>query len=121
MSKVVLLADDSASVRQIVSMVLKTNGFQVIEAQDGLAALEKLDGQKIHLIISDVNMPNMDGVSFVENARKVDAYKFTPILMLTTETDEDLKARAKAQGVKAWLVKPPQLPSATSRSGRPNS
>lgn len=110
MSKTVLVADDSASVRQIVSMVLKSSGYTVIEAENGQKALEQLDGKKIHLIVSDVNMPEMDGLTFIENARKVDEYKFTPILMLTTETDQSLKDRGKAQGIKAWLVKPFQPP-----------
>lgn len=106
MSKLALLVDDSSSVRQIVSMVLKTSGFSVIEAENGQDALDKLNGEKLHLIISDVNMPVMDGMEFVEQVKKLDAYKFTPILMLTTETDGELKEKAKAFGVKAWLVKP---------------
>lgn len=110
MSKVVLIADDSASVRQVVSMVLKANGYTVLEADNGKNALKHLNGQKIHLIISDVNMPEMDGLTFVENARQVNEYKFTPILMLTTETDQNMRDRAKRMGVRAWLVKPFQPP-----------
>jgi len=91
-------------------MVLKSNGYTVIEAENGKQALTKLNGQKIHLIISDVNMPEMDGLTFIENAREIETYKFTPILMLTTETDQALKDRGKAQGIKAWLVKPFQPP-----------
>ena len=106
MSKTVLVADDSASVRQIVGMVLKGNGCQVIEAVDGQDALDKLNGQKVHLIISDVNMPVMDGLTFVAAVKELADYKFTPVLMLTTESGEDMKAKGKALGVKAWLVKP---------------
>ena len=106
MSKTVLVADDSASVRQIVGMVLKSNGCQVIEAVDGQDALDKLNGQKVHLIISDVNMPVMDGLTFVAAVKELADYKFTPVLMLTTESGEDMKAKGKALGVKAWLVKP---------------
>ncbi len=106
MSKTILIVDDSASVRQIVSMTLKSNGHQVIEAENGQLGLDKLDGTKIHLIISDVNMPVMDGLTFVEQAKQKNEYKFTPILMLTTETDQNLKQRGKELGVKAWLVKP---------------
>lgn len=111
MTKTVVIADDSASVRQIVSMVLKTNGFTVLEGENGEQALKHLDGKKVNLIVSDVNMPVMDGLTFVEEVRKKEAYQFTPILMLTTETDENLKAQAKQHGVRAWLVKPfqPQL------------
>ena len=111
MTKTVVIADDSASVRQIVSMVLKTNGFTVLEGENGEQALKHLDGKKVNLIISDVNMPVMDGLTFVKEVRKMEAYQFTPILMLTTETDANLKAQAKEQGVRAWLVKPfqPQL------------
>ncbi|GFD93765.1 response regulator [Alteromonas sp. KUL156] len=110
MSKVVLIVDDSASVRQIVSMVLKASGYTVIEADNGKNALDKLDGQKIHLIVSDVNMPEMDGMTFVKHARELDAYKFTPVLMLTTETDQKMRDTAKQMGVRAWLVKPFQPP-----------
>lgn len=110
MSKVVLIVDDSISVRQVVSMVLQTNGYEVLQAENGAEALKKLNGQKIHLIISDVNMPVMDGLTFVEKTREIPDYKFTPVLMLTTETDNNLKDRAKLAGVKAWLVKPFQPP-----------
>lgn len=111
MTKTVVIADDSASVRQIVSMVLKTNGFTVLEGENGEQALKHLDGKKVNLIISDVNMPVMDGMTFIKKVREKEEYQFTPILMLTTETDENLKAEAKQQGVRAWLVKPfqPQL------------
>jgi len=106
MGKTILIVDDSPSVRQVVRMTLKSAGYDVLEGVDGADALTKLDGQKIHLIISDVNMPRMDGITFVREAKKLPAYKFTPIVMLTTESDEKKKAEGQAAGAKAWVVKP---------------
>ena len=91
MGKTILIVDDSASMRQVVSMALKGSDYEVIEAVDGKDALAKLDGQKIHLVISDVNMPNMDGITFVTEMKKLAAYKFVPVVMLTTEGDEQKK------------------------------
>ena len=106
MSKKILIVDDSASVRQVVGIALTGAGYEVIEGTDGADALAKLDGQKIHLIISDVNMPRMDGITFVREAKKLPAYKFTPIIMLTTESEEKKKLEGQAAGAKAWVVKP---------------
>ena len=106
MGKKILIVDDSPSIRQVVGITLRGAGYEVIEAVDGKDALSKLDGQKIDLILSDVNMPNMDGLSLAKAVRENPNYKFTPILMLTTETDEAKKEQGKAAGVKAWLVKP---------------
>ncbi len=106
MSKTIMVVDDSASIRQVVSMALKGAGYQVIEAVDGRDALSKLDGQKINLIISDVNMPNMDGITFVKEMKQKPNYKFTPVIMLTTEGSEDKKNAGQAAGAKAWVVKP---------------
>jgi two-component system chemotaxis response regulator CheY len=106
MPKTILIVDDSASVRQVVSIALKGAGYEVLTGVDGKDALTKLDGQKIHLIISDVNMPNMDGITFVAEAKKLPAYKFTPIIMLTTESQEEKKKQAQAAGAKAWVTKP---------------
>lgn len=106
MSKTILIVDDSSSLRQVVSITLKGAGYGVIEACDGKDALTKLNGQKIHLIISDVNMPNMDGITFVTEAKKLAAYKFTPIIMLTTEAGEARKLAGQAAGARAWVVKP---------------
>ena len=106
MSKTILIVDDSSSMRQVVSMALKGGGYDVIEACDGKDALTKLGGQKIHLVISDVNMPNMDGITFVKAAKLLPAYKFTPVIMLTTEAGEAKKAEGKAAGVRAWITKP---------------
>jgi two-component system chemotaxis response regulator CheY len=110
MSKTILIVDDSASVRQVVSIALKGAGYDVITGVDGKDALQKLNGQRVHLIISDVNMPNMDGITFVSEVKKLPAYKFTPIIMLTTESQEDKKKQAQAAGAKAWVTKPFQPP-----------
>ena len=106
MAKTILFVEDSASVRQVMNTTLTREGYDVILACDGQDALTKLDGSKIHLIISDVNMPNMDGLSFVKAAKQMPSYKFTPIIMLTTETQEEKMNEGKAAGVKAWIVKP---------------
>lgn len=106
MTKTILIVDDSISIRQVVGMTLKGAGFNVIEACDGRDALNKCDGRKLNLIISDVNMPNMDGISFVSELKKNASYRFTPVIMLTTEGSEDKKAAGKAAGAKAWVVKP---------------
>jgi two-component system chemotaxis response regulator CheY len=110
MPKTILIVDDSTSFRQVVGMALAGAGYEVVEACDGRDALAKLDGRKYNLIVSDVNMPNMDGLSFVKAAKELPAYKFTPIIMLTTVTGEDKKAEGKAAGVRAWVVKPFQPP-----------
>ena len=99
-------------------MALKGGGYEVIEACDGKDALAKLSGQKIHLVISDVNMPNMDGITFVRELKKIAAYKFMPVIMLTTEAGEAKKKEGQAAGVRAWVVKPfqpPQLLLAVSK------
>jgi len=106
MSKTVLVVDDSSSMRNLVSMTLSDDGFEVIEACDGRDALKKLSGQKIHLVISDVNMPNMDGITFVTEMKKLPAYKFVPVVMLTTEGSDEKKKAGQAAGAKAWVVKP---------------
>jgi two-component system chemotaxis response regulator CheY len=106
MAKTILIVDDSASLRQVVSIALKGAGYDVLEGCDGKDALTKLDGRRIHLIISDVNMPNMDGITFVKEVKKLPTYKFTPIIMLTTESQEARKQEGQAAGAKAWVVKP---------------
>lgn len=106
MSKTILIVDDSASLRQVVNIVLTRAGYHVLEAGEGQQALEHLNGQKIHLIISDVNMPVMDGITFVKEVKKLPNYKFTPIIMLTTEDQEAKKREGQLAGAKAWMVKP---------------
>ena len=110
MAKTILVVDDSASLRQVVIIALKGAGYDAIEAADGKDALGKLDGQKIHLIVSDVNMPNMDGITFVKEVKKLPNYKFTPICMLTTESEQSKMQEGKDAGAKAWIVKPFQPP-----------
>ena len=114
MSKTIMVVDDSASIRQVVSLALKGAGYEVIEACDGKDALSKMTGQKIHLIVSDVNMPNMDGITLVKEVKAHPKYKFTPIMMLTTESGDDKKSAGKEAGAKAWLVKPFQPPALLS-------
>ena len=106
MAKTIMIVDDSATLRQVVSIALKGAGYDVIEGADGKDALAKLTGQKVHLVISDVNMPNMDGITFVTELKKLPAYKFTPVIMLTTEAGEDKKASGQVAGAKAWVIKP---------------
>jgi two-component system chemotaxis response regulator CheY len=106
MGKTIMVVDDSAAVRQVVGIALRGAGYDVLEGVDGRDALGKLTGQKVHLIISDVNMPNMDGITFVKEVKKLPAYKFTPIIMLTTESKAELKQEGQAAGAKAWVVKP---------------
>ncbi|MBS4096624.1 MAG: response regulator [Sulfuricella sp.] len=106
MAKTIMIVDDSATLRQVVSIALKGAGYDIIEGCDGKDALSKLTGQKVHLIVSDVNMPNMDGITFVQEVKKLPAYKFTPVIMLTTEAGEDKKSAGQAAGAKAWVVKP---------------
>jgi two-component system, chemotaxis family, chemotaxis protein CheY len=106
MAKNIMIVDDSASLRQVVSIALKSAGYEVVEACDGKDAIGKLDGRKLHLIISDVNMPNMDGIAFVKAAKQLPAYKFTPVIMLTTEAGDHKKQEGQAAGAKAWVVKP---------------
>lgn len=106
MGKNILLVDDAASIRQVVGITLKGAGYNVVEAEDGSDALNKLEGQTIHLIISDVAMPNMDGPTFVKEAKKLIAYQLTPIIMLITESQASIKEDSRVVGVKAWVVKP---------------
>jgi len=106
MAKTVMIVDDSASLRQVVGIALRGAGYDVIEGCDGKDALSKLTGQKVHLVISDVNMPNMDGITFVKNLKQMPAYKFTPVIMLTTESQEGKKQEGQSAGAKAWVVKP---------------
>lgn len=106
MAKTILIVDDSASVRQVVGIALRGAGYDVIEGRDGQDALAKLTGQKVHLIISDVNMPQMDGITFLKQVKQLPAYRFTPVIMLTTESQEAKKREGQLAGAKAWVVKP---------------
>ncbi|MCG8315299.1 MAG: response regulator [Pseudomonadales bacterium] len=102
----ILAVDDSASMRQMVSFTLQGAGYEVIEASDGQEAFDKAKNQSVDLVLSDVNMPVMDGITLIKNLRTLDTYKFTPILMLTTESAGDKKSEGKAAGATGWIVKP---------------
>ncbi len=102
----ILAVDDSASMRQMVSFTLKGSGHDVTEAVDGVDALAKAKSEKFDLVLSDVNMPNMDGISLVKELRQLPAFKFTPILMLTTESTGDKKQEGKSAGATGWIIKP---------------
>ncbi|MEY4737408.1 MAG: hypothetical protein RL302_1727 [Pseudomonadota bacterium] len=118
MAKTILVIDDSASLRQVVKMALTGAGYNVIEAGDGQAALALLDGRQVNMAVCDVNMPIMNGIEFVRAAKALPGYKFMPILMLTTESQEEKKEQGKAAGAKAWMVKPfspTQLVNAVSK------
>jgi len=106
MAKLILIVDDSASMRRVVGISLRSAGYDVIEGCDGKDALSRLTGQKVHLIISDVNMPVMDGIAFLKTVKQMPAYKFTPVIMLTTESAEEKKREGQAAGARAWVVKP---------------
>jgi two-component system, chemotaxis family, chemotaxis protein CheY len=102
----ILAVDDSASMRQMVAFTLKSAGFDVTEAEDGQAALGLAQKAKFNLILCDVNMPNMDGLSLVRALRQLPDYRFTPMLMLTTESTPEKKQEGKAADATGWLVKP---------------
>ena len=102
----ILAVDDSSSMRQMVSFTLKGAGYDVVEAVDGQDALNKAKSQQFDLIVTDVNMPVMDGITFIRNLRAEANYKFTPMLMLTTESGDDKKTQGKSAGATGWIVKP---------------
>ncbi|MDO7084964.1 response regulator [Pseudocolwellia sp. AS88] len=102
----ILVVDDSNSIRDMVCFTLKSAGYDTVEANDGQQGLNKAKMGSFDLVISDVNMPNMDGITLCSELRKLPSFKFTPILMLTTESSGDMKQRGKAAGATGWLVKP---------------
>ena len=102
----ILVVDDSNSIRDMVSFTLKSAGYQTVEAADGVQALNKAKIGSFDLVITDVNMPNMDGVTLCKELRTLPAFRFTPILMLTTESSTDMKMKGKDAGATGWLVKP---------------
>ena len=109
MSKRIMVIDDASAIRQVVKHVLSSQGYDLVEAVDGMDALKKLDGQNIDLFVCDVNMPNMDGITLLEKVKKDDqyaSYRFAPFIMLTTEAGTDMRAKGKELGAKAWMVKP---------------
>ncbi|MGD0295760.1 MAG: response regulator [Bryobacteraceae bacterium] len=106
MAKTILIVDDSTSIRQIVSFTLKQAGFQVLEGSNGQEGLTQLSAQRVDLIVTDLNMPVMDGITFVKQVRSRPATKGIPVLMLTTESQDSKKQEGKAAGATGWLVKP---------------
>jgi two-component system chemotaxis response regulator CheY len=106
MAKIIMTADDSASVRQMVSFTLKQGGYDVVEAVDGKDALNKLQTTKVDMLITDLNMPNLDGIGLIKGARAIPACKFIPIVMLSTESQDEKKQEGKAAGATGWIVKP---------------
>ena len=106
MAKTILTVDDSASIRQMVKLTLGAAGYNVLEACDGKDALTKAGSAEVHMVVTDLNMPNMDGMSLIRELRKLAAYRGVPIVFLTTESDESRKAEAKQSGATAWITKP---------------
>ena len=106
MAKIILAVDDSTSIRQMVAFTLKGAGYEVIEAVDGQEGLEKAKSKTVNLVLTDQNMPKMDGLTLVKTLRGLPQYKTVPMLMLTTESSDVMKAQGKAAGATGWLVKP---------------
>jgi len=106
MSKTIVTADDSASVRQMVSFTLRQEGYDIIEAVDGKDALSKISAATVHMLITDLNMPNMDGIELIKQVRATANNRYIPIIMLTTESQESKKQEGKAAGATGWIVKP---------------
>jgi two-component system chemotaxis response regulator CheY len=118
-AKTILIVDDSTSLRAVVRIALARAGYDVLEAGDGKEGLAQLDkAAKVHLIVSDVNMPNMDGIAFVTRVKQHARHRFTPVVMLTTEGQDAKKQEGRAAGAKAWITKPfnpPQLLDAVAK------
>jgi len=106
MTKTILTIDDSASIRQMVSMTLQSVGLDVVEAIDGADGYKKVISQTVHAVITDLNMPTMNGIDFIRKYRQHPSSKGVPIILLTTESDEELKREAKEAGATGWIVKP---------------
>jgi len=106
MAKCILIVDDSETVRQVLQLALGNAGYQVVEAEDGFDALAKLSGAQIDMLITDLNMPNMDGLELIKKVREEGKHRFTPIVMLTTESSEEKKKAGREAGASGWIVKP---------------
>jgi two-component system, chemotaxis family, chemotaxis protein CheY len=106
MSKVIMTVDDSASVRQMVAFTLRSAGYEVIEAVDGVDALAKLQDRKVNMVVTDLNMPNMDGIELTRAIRNDANHRFVPIILLTTESQEAMKQEGRAAGATGWITKP---------------
>ena len=109
MAKKIMVVDDSSSMRQMVNFALSGAGYQVVEASDGVDALAKSNSPKVDLFITDLNMPNMDGIQLTRQLRASPPYRFTPIVLLTTESQQEKKMEGKAAGATGWIVKPFQV------------
>lgn len=105
-SRTILVVDDSPTMRGMIQRALTTGGYRVLLAADGMEALRRLDESAVDAILTDINMPNMDGLAFIRNARQVERLAHTPILALTTEGEPEMKAAGKAAGATGWIVKP---------------
>jgi len=105
-SHVILAVDDSASMRQMVRYTLESAGYSVVQAADGVEALELARTRSVDLVLTDVNMPRMDGLTLVRELRALETYKFTPMLVLTTESGQEMTQRCKQAGATGWIVKP---------------
>ena len=110
MSKTILIVDDSLSLRLVVKMTLEGAGHTVLQAGDGKQALDMLDGRQIDLILSDLNMPVLDGLGLLEHIRQHPLYAATPVIMLTTQDARHLQLRGQQQGISAWIIKPFEPP-----------
>ncbi len=106
MPKTIITVDDAATMRKMISFTLKTAGYEMIEAEDGAAALKLLQTRTVDLVITDVNMPNMDGIELTRQVRSVAHLSKVPILLLTTESDPEMKSRGRSAGATGWIVKP---------------
>lgn len=104
--KTILALDDSASLRQMVKLTLMSAGYKIVEAADGIEGLAKAKANSVDMVVTDLNMPNMDGLAFIRALRQMPAYKGIPIVFLTTESDANLKQEAKAAGATGWITKP---------------
>lgn len=106
MGKIILTVDDSATIRQMLTLTLQDAGYEVVEAVDGEDALAKLAGNPVHMVITDLNMPKLDGIGLIREIRKIPQHRFIPIIMLTTESQESKKQEGKSAGASGWIVKP---------------
>ena len=104
--KRIMTIDDSPSLRQMVALTLESAGYEVVEASDGRDAVAKLGGREFHLFVTDLNMPGMDGIELTRQLRTMPEYRFVPIVLLTTESNQEKKMQGKAAGATGWIVKP---------------
>lgn len=106
MSKTIMIVDDAVSIRGLASMTLENAGYQVVEATDGRDALSKIERSRVHMVITDINMPNMSGIELVHALKADSRYRFIPVVILTKETEPELKRQGQVSGAKAWITKP---------------